>query len=128
MDIALLIWSRVISHTGLFKHIMSYRDPIFTSALWTNLHKLFGTELSFSTAYHPQTDRWAEGMIQTLEEIIGIFCAYGVDFEDSYGFTHDWCTHIPALELAYKTSIHASTDKTLAMFKKDGTLSFQLIL
>ncbi|MBW0466713.1 hypothetical protein O181_006428 [Austropuccinia psidii MF-1] len=97
---------------------MSYRDPNLTPALWTNLHKLLGTKLLFSTAYHPQTDRLEEGIIQTLEEIIGRFCAYGVDFGDSDGVTHDWCTCIPALELAYKTSIHASTDKTPAMFKK----------
>ncbi|MBW0515702.1 hypothetical protein O181_055417 [Austropuccinia psidii MF-1] len=60
MDTALLLWSRVISHTGLFKNILSDRDPNFTSALWTNLHRLFGTKLSFSTAYHPQTDGLAE--------------------------------------------------------------------
>ncbi|MBW0511203.1 hypothetical protein O181_050918 [Austropuccinia psidii MF-1] len=60
MDTALLLWSRVISHTGLFKNIRSDRDPKFTSALWTNIHRLFGTKLSFSTAYHPQTDELAE--------------------------------------------------------------------
>ena len=70
MDTALLLWSRVISHKGLFKNIISDRDPKFTSALWTNLHRLFGTKLSFSTAYHPQTDGLAETMIQTLEEMI----------------------------------------------------------
>ncbi|MBW0515333.1 hypothetical protein O181_055048 [Austropuccinia psidii MF-1] len=53
MDTALLLLSRVISHTGLFNNIISDRDPKFTSVLWTNLHRLFGTKLSFSTAYHP---------------------------------------------------------------------------
>ncbi|MBW0519469.1 hypothetical protein O181_059184 [Austropuccinia psidii MF-1] len=56
MDTALLIWNRVISHTCLFRNILSDRDTKFTSALWTNLHRLLGTKLSFSTAYHPQTD------------------------------------------------------------------------
>ncbi|MBW0552815.1 hypothetical protein O181_092530 [Austropuccinia psidii MF-1] len=64
MDKALLLWSRVISHTGLFKNIISDRDPKFKSTLWTNLHRLFGTKLSFSTAYHPQMDGLAERMIQ----------------------------------------------------------------
>ncbi|MBW0555998.1 hypothetical protein O181_095713 [Austropuccinia psidii MF-1] len=118
MDTALLIWNRVISHTGLFKNIISDRDPKFASALWTNLHKLLGTKLSFSTAYHPQTDGLSEGMIQTLQDMIRIFCAYGLEFEDSYCFTHDWCTFIPALELAYKTSIHASTGKNRSMLEK----------
>ncbi|MBW0572100.1 hypothetical protein O181_111815 [Austropuccinia psidii MF-1] len=103
MDTALLLWSRVISHTRLFKNIISDRDPKFRSALWTNVHRLFGTKLSFSTAYHPQTDGLAERMIQALEDMIRRFCAYGLEVKDSDGFTHDWCTLIPALELTYKT-------------------------
>ncbi|MBW0522125.1 hypothetical protein O181_061840 [Austropuccinia psidii MF-1] len=66
MDTAIMIWNNVISHTGLCQNIISDRDPKFTSALWTNLHNLFETKLSFSTAYHPQTDVPAERMIQTL--------------------------------------------------------------
>ncbi|MBW0557513.1 hypothetical protein O181_097228, partial [Austropuccinia psidii MF-1] len=118
MDTALLLWSRVISHTGLFKNIISDRDPKFTYALWTNLHRLFGTKLSFSTAYHPQTDGLAERMIQTLEEMIRRFCAYGLDFKDSDGFTHDWFILIPALKLAYKASVHSSTGQTPGMLEK----------
>ncbi|MBW0591773.1 hypothetical protein O181_131488 [Austropuccinia psidii MF-1] len=56
MDTALLIWNRVISHAGLFKNIGSDRDQKFKSDLWIDLHKLLGMKLSFSTAYHPQTD------------------------------------------------------------------------
>ncbi|MBW0526817.1 hypothetical protein O181_066532 [Austropuccinia psidii MF-1] len=89
MDTALLIWNRVISHTGLFKNIISDRDPKVTSALWTSLHKLLGTKLSFLTEYHPQTDGLAERMIQTLEDMIRRFCAYGLEVKDSDGFTHD---------------------------------------
>ncbi|MBW0587694.1 hypothetical protein O181_127409 [Austropuccinia psidii MF-1] len=63
MDTALLLWSRVIFHTGLLNNIISYRDPKFTSALWTNLDRLFGTKLSFSTAYLAQTEGIAERMI-----------------------------------------------------------------
>ncbi|MBW0585996.1 hypothetical protein O181_125711 [Austropuccinia psidii MF-1] len=118
LDTAFLLWSRVISHTGLFKNIMSNRDHKFKSALWTNLHRFFGTKLSFSTEYYPQTDGPAERMIQTLEDIIRRFCAYGLEFKDSDGFTHDWCTLIPALELAYKTLVHSSTGQTPSMLEK----------
>ncbi|MBW0495244.1 hypothetical protein O181_034959 [Austropuccinia psidii MF-1] len=65
MDTALLLWNRVISHTRLFKNIISDRDINLTSELWTNLHRTFETKLSLSTAYHPQTDGLAERMIQT---------------------------------------------------------------
>ncbi|MBW0549312.1 hypothetical protein O181_089027 [Austropuccinia psidii MF-1] len=118
MDTALLIWNRVVSWTGIFTNIISDRDPIFTSALWTNLHQLFGTELSFSTAYHPQNDGLAERIIETLEDMVRRFCAYGLVFKDCDGFTHYWCALLPALELAYKTSIHASTNQTPAMLEK----------
>ncbi|MBW0578593.1 hypothetical protein O181_118308 [Austropuccinia psidii MF-1] len=119
MDTALLLWSRVISHTGLFKNIISDRDPKFTSALWTNLHRFFGTKSSFSAAYHPQTDGLAERMIQTLEYMIRRIFAYGLEFKDSYGFAHYWFTLIPALELAYKTSVHSSTGQTPVMLEKE---------
>ncbi|MBW0506042.1 hypothetical protein O181_045757 [Austropuccinia psidii MF-1] len=118
MYTAIMICNKSIIHTGLFQNIISDRDPKFTSALLTNLHNLFGTKLSFSTAYHPQTDGLAEIIIKTLEDMIRRFCAYGLEFKDSDGFTHDWCTLIPALELAHKTSIHSSTGKTPAMLEK----------
>ncbi|MBW0547341.1 hypothetical protein O181_087056 [Austropuccinia psidii MF-1] len=57
-------------------------------------------------------------MIQTLEDMIRRFGAYGLDFEDSDGFTHYLFTLIPAFELAYRTSIHASTRKPPAILKK----------
>ncbi|MBW0581169.1 hypothetical protein O181_120884 [Austropuccinia psidii MF-1] len=70
MDTSVLIWDRVVSWTGIFSNIISDRDPKFTSALWTNLHQLFGTKLSFYTGYHPQTDGLAERMMQTLEDMV----------------------------------------------------------
>ncbi|MBW0557967.1 hypothetical protein O181_097682 [Austropuccinia psidii MF-1] len=51
MGTAIMIWNKSISHTGVFQNIISDRDPKFTSALWTNLHKLFGIKLSFSMAF-----------------------------------------------------------------------------
>ncbi|MBW0497174.1 hypothetical protein O181_036889 [Austropuccinia psidii MF-1] len=118
MDTYLLLYSRVISHTGLSKNIISDRDSKFTSALWTNLHRLVETKLSFSKAYHPHTDGLAERMIQTLENMIRRFCAYGLELKDSDGFTHDWCTLIRALDLAYKTSVHLSTGQTPTILEK----------
>ncbi|MBW0581018.1 hypothetical protein O181_120733 [Austropuccinia psidii MF-1] len=76
METAIMIWNKVISHIGLLQNILSDRDPKFNSALWTNLHNLFGTKVSFATAYHPQTDGLAERMIKTLGDMIRRFCAY----------------------------------------------------
>ncbi|MBW0551295.1 hypothetical protein O181_091010 [Austropuccinia psidii MF-1] len=122
MDTAIIIWNTFISHIGLFQNVRSDRDPKFCLALWTNLHNVFGTKLSLSTAYHPQADGLAERMIQALEDMIRKFCAYGLEFKDSDSFTHDWCALIPALELAYKTSIHSSAGETPAMLGKGWNL------
>ncbi|MBW0505245.1 hypothetical protein O181_044960 [Austropuccinia psidii MF-1] len=118
MYTALLIWNRVVSWTGIFTNIISDSDPKFTSALWTNLRKLFGTNLSFSTAFHPKTDGLAERMIQTLEDMVRQFFAHGLELKDFDGFTHDWCALLLALALAYKTSIHAITNQTPSILEK----------
>ncbi|MBW0569505.1 hypothetical protein O181_109220 [Austropuccinia psidii MF-1] len=57
-------------------------------------------------------------MIQTLEDMIRRFCAHGLELKASDGFTHSWCTLITGSELAYKTSIHCSTCKMVAMLEK----------
>ncbi|MBW0563293.1 hypothetical protein O181_103008 [Austropuccinia psidii MF-1] len=114
----LVIVGRFISRTGILKNIISDRDPKFTSSLWTNLHQLFGTKLSFSTSYHPKTDGPAESIIQTLEDMVRRFCEYGLELKDCDGFTHFWCILLPELELAYKKSVHSSTNKTSAIIEK----------
>ncbi|MBW0573885.1 hypothetical protein O181_113600 [Austropuccinia psidii MF-1] len=88
METYLLLCNRIDSHTGLFKNIIGDRDPKLTSALCTNINRVFGTELSFYTEYHSQTNGIEERIIHNLEEIIRRLCAYGLEFKDSDGFTH----------------------------------------
>ncbi|KAL7116077.1 hypothetical protein ACP275_04G220700 [Erythranthe tilingii] len=47
--------------------IISDRDPRFTGRLWTELFKLLGSELCFSTSFHPQTDGQTERVNALLE-------------------------------------------------------------
>ncbi|MBW0462461.1 hypothetical protein O181_002176 [Austropuccinia psidii MF-1] len=70
MDTSLIFWNNIISTFRVPKMSISYRDPKFTSELWTNLYDMLGTNLSFSTAYHLKTDGLAERMNQTMEEIL----------------------------------------------------------
>ncbi|MBW0522437.1 hypothetical protein O181_062152 [Austropuccinia psidii MF-1] len=94
MNTSIMIWNRVIIPKGLFQKIISDIYTKFTSELWTNLHDLFGTKISLSTAYCPQTDGLAERMIQNLEDMIRRFCAYVLEFKHSDSFNYDWCTLI----------------------------------
>ncbi|MBW0463204.1 hypothetical protein O181_002919 [Austropuccinia psidii MF-1] len=94
MDKALMILNRVVSCTGILTNIISDRYPKFSSSLWKNFHQIFGTNSSFSKAYHPQTDGLAERMIQTLKDMVRRFCAYTLELKDCGGFTYYWCTLI----------------------------------
>ncbi|MBW0568092.1 hypothetical protein O181_107807 [Austropuccinia psidii MF-1] len=104
--------------TEVKAHTIALKKCFDTSTLRTNLYQLFGTKLSFSTAYHPQTDGLAEKIIQTLEEMVRKLCAYGLELKYCDEFTHDWCTLLTALQLEYKTSIHAITNQTPAVVEK----------
>ncbi|MBW0494705.1 hypothetical protein O181_034420 [Austropuccinia psidii MF-1] len=118
MDTALLFWSNIISTCGVLNIIISDRYPKFTYELWTILYDMLGTKIAFSTAYHPQTDRLAERMIQTMEDILRKFCAYGMDNKGHEGYTHDWVTLLPAVQRAYNTIQRSTTGKTPALVKK----------
>ncbi|MBW0554955.1 hypothetical protein O181_094670 [Austropuccinia psidii MF-1] len=110
--------NNIIFTCGVPKLIISDRDAKFTSNFRTNLYDMLGTKLAFSTAYHPQTDGLSERIIQTIEDILRRFCAYGMEYKDHEGYTHDCANLLPAVQLAYSTSQHSITGKTPAMVEK----------
>ena len=50
--------------------IVLNRDTKFTGNLWKSLFKGLGTQLNFSTAYHPQTDGKIEKVNKFLEDML----------------------------------------------------------
>ncbi|KAI3463786.1 hypothetical protein Pfo_020449, partial [Paulownia fortunei] len=79
--------------------IVSDRDSRFLSTFWRSLHKALGTQLSFSTAYHPQTDGQSERTIQTLEDMLR---ACVLDFQGQ------WSKFLPLVEFSYNNSYQTS--------------------
>ncbi|GJZ37594.1 putative reverse transcriptase domain-containing protein [Tanacetum coccineum] len=72
--------------------------------IWQDTKYLFqsyviGTELSMSTAYHPETDGQSKRTIQTLEDILR---ACVIDFGKG------WVKNLPLAEFSYNNSYHAS--------------------
>ena len=77
---------------GITLSIVSDRDPHFTSRFWQSLQRALGSRLSFSTAFHPQTDGQSERTIQTLEDMLR---ACMMEFKGS------WDEHVALIEFAY---------------------------
>ncbi|MBW0515784.1 hypothetical protein O181_055499 [Austropuccinia psidii MF-1] len=53
-----------------------------------------------------------------MEDILRRFCAYGMEYKDHEGYTHDWVTLLPAVQLAYNISQHSTTGKKPAVVEK----------
>lgn len=53
VSVADAFFHKVVSHFGLPMVIISDRDTRFTGLFWRTLMKLMGTNLQFSTAFHP---------------------------------------------------------------------------
>jgi transposase InsO family protein len=88
---------------GAPTQIISDRDTRFTSHFWRRFQEALETKLSFSTAFHPQTDGQSERTIQTLEDMLRS-CALTMG--------GDWESHLGLAEFAYNSSYHASIGMT----------------
>ena len=58
---------------GIQKEIIFDRDSRFTCNFWKTLFTGLDTQLSFSTAYHPQTDGRTEHVNQILEDMLRMY-------------------------------------------------------
>lgn len=99
-QIAELIFSEVYKLHGVPKYIVSDRDSLFTSTFWTHLHKLIGTELRMSSAYHPESDGSTERANRTVTQML----------RQCIG-THqkDWVNKLPSVEFAINLARSDST-------------------
>ena len=59
-EVAWLFLKEVMRLHGVPKSILLDCDTKFTSMFWHELHKLMGTKLLMSTAFHPQMDGTTE--------------------------------------------------------------------
>ncbi|GJU15366.1 putative reverse transcriptase domain-containing protein [Tanacetum coccineum] len=97
--LARLYLNRIVARHGIPASIICDRDGRFTSNFWKSFQKALGTDVSMSTAYHPETDGQSERTIQTLEDMLR---ACVIDFGKG------WVKHLPLAEFSYNNSYHAS--------------------
>jgi hypothetical protein len=87
---------------GMPMEIVSDRDPRFTSVFWRSVFKLVGTNLSMSTAAHPETDGQTERVNRVLEDVLR---SYATTFSS-------WSSFLPIAEFAINHSVHSSHGHT----------------
>ncbi|GJT09620.1 putative reverse transcriptase domain-containing protein [Tanacetum coccineum] len=80
-------------------HFLPIRENDPLDKLARSFQKALGTDISMSTAYHPETDGQSERTIQTLEDMLR---ACVIDFGKG------WVKHLPLAEFSYNNSYHAS--------------------
>ncbi|GJV38073.1 putative reverse transcriptase domain-containing protein, partial [Tanacetum coccineum] len=68
--LARLYLNRIVARHGIPVSIICDRDGRFTSNFWKSFQKALGTDISMSTAYHPETDSQSERTIQTLKDML----------------------------------------------------------
>ena len=84
---------------GVPLSIISDRDPRFVSLFWKSLQLAMGTQLKFSTTFHPQTDGQSERVIHILEDML-LAC--------TLDFSGGWSDLLHLIEFSYNNSFQAS--------------------
>jgi hypothetical protein len=101
--IANLFFKEIVRLHGLPKSIVSDRDTKFIGNFWRTLWKKLGTNLMFSSAYHPQTDGQTEVVNRSLGDLLRSLVT---EHHSS------WDNILPQAEFAYNDSVNRSTGKS----------------
>src|SRR3990170_2605367 len=98
-QLAELYISRIVSLHGILKEISSDRGGLFTSKFWESFQQAMGTHITWSSAYHPQSQGQVERVNQVLEDMLrACVISFGKKWEES----------LPYAEFSYNNSYQAS--------------------
>lgn len=99
-ELAYIFIKEIVRLHGLPESIVSDRDSKFTSAFRRKLHRMLGSKLLMSTAFHPQTDGASERANRTITQMLRSM----VEPRQI-----DWVDHLPLVEFAMNSCRSAST-------------------
>ena len=85
---------------GLLEVIISDHDPRFLSKFWDELFAHLGTDLRFSTAFHPQTNGQSEVIDRVMENSLRPYVERT---------PHTWIQQLLLVEFAANSAISVST-------------------
>ena len=100
-ETAKLFWDNVVKLHGVPKILYSDRGTQFTSTFWKTLWDLTGTQLRYSTAYHPQT----QGVVERMNAVVGQLLRCTIH-ENKGG---NWEILLPTVELTINSLPNSST-------------------
>lgn len=99
-QVAELVFEHIYKLHGLPSSIVSDRDVLFTSEFWNSLHRLLGSKLRMSSAYHPQSDGSTERANRTITQMIRQ-CIHKTQ--------KDWVSKLPGIEFVINLTRSQST-------------------
>ncbi|RVW76058.1 Retrovirus-related Pol polyprotein from transposon 17.6 [Vitis vinifera] len=102
-ETARLFLKHVVKYWGLPKFIISDRDPRFTGKFWTELFKLMGSELHFSTSFHPQID----GQTERVNTLLELYLRHFVSANQ-----RDWAKLLDIAQFSYNLQRSEATNKS----------------
>ena len=96
---AQLFLQEIVKLHGVPRVIISDRGTVFLGSFWQELHTLQGTQLKFSSSYHPETDDQTERLNRCLEDYLRCFVC---------DKPKDWPNWLHWDEFCYNTAYHTS--------------------
>nr|GEV73717.1 retrovirus-related Pol polyprotein from transposon 297 family [Tanacetum cinerariifolium] len=117
--LARLYLNKIVARHGIPVSIICDRDGRFISNFWRSFQKALGTDISMSTAYHPETDGQSERTIQTLEDMLR---ACVIDFGKG------WIKHLALCEFFKQGKLNLRYVRPFKVLAKVGKVSYKLEL
>ena len=99
-EVAWLFLKEIVRLHGVPESIVSDCNTKFMSTFWCELHKLMGTKLLMSTAFHPQMDGATEQANHSIGQILRM-----IIHDDQ----RDWAAKCPMVEFALNSNVSATT-------------------
>jgi len=101
---AKLFFNMWVRHHGMPQLIISDRNAKFTASFCKHLFRKVGMKLSFSTAFHPQTN----GQIEKVNGVLNQYLKNYVGTDQKY-----WGEHQGSAEFYYNSTTHLTTKMSL---------------